>query len=78
MLAECTGALALRPVEGLAPAQDGPGGLGRQVEADQGVVRFENSARRPFVAKLLHQAGQLVLEDVREPLDEEQRAGCSP
>ena len=62
-----------RPVVRLAPADDGPARFGRQVEAQQRMVALGDLQRGLAVAVLLGEPGDLVVEHVREPLQEEQR-----
>ncbi len=70
------GALALvvqRPLDGFAPADRAPSGLGRQIEAQQGMVALGDLERRVAVAVVLGEPRDLVVEHIRQPLQEEQR-----
>ena len=58
---------------GFAPADHAPARFRRKVEAQQGVIALGDFKRRIAVAVFLCQARDLVVEDVRQPLQEQQR-----
>ena len=62
-----------RPSVRLAAAENGPARFRRQVEAQQLVVAFGNLLRRGAVAVFLGEAGDFVVEDIRQALEEEER-----
>ena len=78
MLADVLGlrALALvvqRPLDGFAPADRAPPGLGRQIEAQERMVALGDLKRRVAVAIVLGEPCDLVVEHIRQPLQEEER-----
>ena len=72
VFAEAGGFLALGPGVGGAAGEDGPAGLGREVEADEGVVGLDQGGGGIGVAVGLGEAGDLVVEDVGKAFEEDE------
>ena len=78
MLADVTGTVAAPtgvewPVVVLSTVDYAPAGLWRQVEAEQVVVTLRDLLRDCPIPKLLGQPIDLIIEHVREALEEEER-----
>ena len=65
--------IVVRPIILLASADDRPAGLGRQVKAQQFVIAFGDLKRGGAIAIFLGQAPDLVVEDVGESFQEQER-----
>ena len=78
MLADLPGAgaaplLVHRPIVGLPAIHDTPAGFRRQVKPQQFMVALGYLPGEPPVAKLLGQPVNLIVKDVGQPLEEQQR-----